>query len=155
MDKSTVLYLFSLFFAIGIDAAKKAQATPEAISGGPQPKSLDSKYGKTGPPSYYGPEPEVPYPGHAMYGMGYGGGYDRGLFDPSFLVPILLMLGLGALLIPLFGTLMTGVFTSPVNTLVTGRRRRSIFGDINPEVSEFLSDAWRKVEKAFEKYQHQ
>ena len=49
-----------------------------------------------------------------------------GKSDYYWLIPLVIVIGFGALLIPLLGTLMTTMLTSGTLTLTAGRRKRSL-----------------------------
>lgn len=59
--------------------------------------------------------------------LGYNDGYEMSSkSDYSWLVPIVIVIGLGTLVIPLLGTFMTSMLTQGTINLTAGRRRRSV-----------------------------
>ena len=86
------------------------------------------------------------YPHHYGGGhLGYGHYKD---FD-HYLLPMLIVLGLGVLCMPLISVLMsTMVGNVPVTTLVSGRKKREAVA--KPVSEDTIMELWRKVEKAIE-----
>lgn len=86
------------------------------------------------------------YPHHYGGHLGYGG-HGHKDFE-HYLLPMLLILGLGVLCMPLLSVFMgTLVGNVPVTTLVSGRRKRQAPGLIEEKT---LMDLWKKVGKAIE-----
>uniref|UniRef100_T1KRR9 Uncharacterized protein n=1 Tax=Tetranychus urticae TaxID=32264 RepID=T1KRR9_TETUR len=87
--------------------------------------------------------------GYEDYGLfaGHHGGMDRS--DFYYVLPILLVIGLGAFLIPIITTFFTALVTS--NTALCGRRKRNdhLVG-WKPRLQEKVLEMWTTVEKAFQ-----
>lgn len=86
------------------------------------------------------------YPHHFGGHLGYGGHYKD--LD-HYLLPMLIVLGLGVLCMPLISVLMsTMIGNVPVTTLVSGRRKRQAVAKPVPE--ETIMELWKKVGRAIE-----
>lgn len=87
------------------------------------------------------------YPHH--YGGGHLGGLGHYKELDHYLLPMIIMLGIGVLLMPLISVFMsTMVGNVPVTTLVSGRRKRETV--VKPVSSDTIMDLWKKVGKAIE-----
>lgn len=85
---------------------------------------------------------------HLFNGHGQYGGMDRS--DFYYVLPILLVIGLGAFLIPIITTFFTALVTS--NTALCGRRKRNdhFVVDWKPLLHEKVLEMWTTVERAFQ-----
>lgn len=130
--------VLSICLALPCEASFRSNATSSAKS--PIPSASSTAKSARGEYHHY----DSYYPPH-FYGHGGGGGHYKDL--DHYLVPILVLLGLGVLLMPMISVLMTGLVGNvPVTTLVSGRKRR----DAGFPTTDKIIDLIGKVEKAFE-----
>ncbi|KAG8178119.1 hypothetical protein JTE90_017466 [Oedothorax gibbosus] len=83
----------------------------------------------------------------------FGGGHHLGGHHKEFdhyLMPLLVILGLGVLVMPLLSVLMTTMVGNvPVTTLVSGRKKREIFGEA---AEDKVADLFKRFGKAYEAF---
>ena len=93
----------------------------------------------------------------------YGGDYGHELgyrSDFYWLIPLIIVIGMGALLLPLMSALMTALVSTGAITLTAGRRRRRrdtehIFASLKENaLSETLMSLLTQIETAFDKFGH-
>lgn len=121
-----------------VQSFHKINSTRAAPSNRVTAKSSRSDY------HHYG---EHHYPHHFGGHLGYGHYKD---FD-HYLLPMLIVLGLGVLCMPLISVLMSTVIGNvPVTTLVSGRRKRQAVAKPVPE--ETIKELWKKFGRAIEAF---
>ncbi|GFY72955.1 uncharacterized protein TNIN_96601 [Trichonephila inaurata madagascariensis] len=83
--------------------------------------------------------------GHHIGGYGHYKEFDH------YLIPLLVVLGLGVLIMPLLSVFMTTLVGNvPVTTLVSGRRKREIPGQVN--IEEKITEMFKRFGRAFEAF---
>ncbi|GFT70657.1 uncharacterized protein NPIL_513831 [Nephila pilipes] len=96
---------------------------------------------------HHGLEHHFPYyhGGHHLGGFGHHKEFDH------YLIPLLVVIGLGVLVMPLLGVFMTTLVGNvPVTTLVSGRRKREIPGQVN--IEEKITELFKRFGRAFEAF---
>lgn len=91
---------------------------------------------------------------HHFGGGGHLGGYGHYKEFDHYLMPLLVVLGLGVLVMPLLSVLMTTMVGNvPVTTLVSGRKKRDLaFGKVTEDK---VMDLFKRFGKAYEAFNGQ
>ncbi|GBM20556.1 hypothetical protein AVEN_261684-1 [Araneus ventricosus] len=83
--------------------------------------------------------------GHHIGGFGHHKEFDH------YLIPLLVVLGLGVLVMPLLSVFMTTLVGNvPVTTLVSGRKKREVAGTFNAE--EKITELFKRFGRALEAF---
>ncbi|GIY67371.1 uncharacterized protein CDAR_255111 [Caerostris darwini] len=142
------LGLFILFLATSValsSALQKANSTA-------QPAASDKVTAKSARSEYHhghhgGFEHHFPHfhGGHHLGGYGHHKEFDH------YLIPLLVVLGLGVLVMPLLSVFMTTLVGNvPVTTLVSGRKKREVPGV--EDVEEKITEIFKRFGRAFEAF---
>lgn len=104
------------------------------------------------PLTHLEPDPHHMY--HKNIGYDYGGGEVAYRSDFYWLIPLVIIIGIGALLLPLLSMFMT-IMVSQGAISLTGRRKRSFMDDVPALSSESILKLITEVESAISKFNSQ
>lgn len=144
----------SLIVLASLLATSLAQQRPNNTV---RPSASDKVTAKSARSEYHHPhhgggfEHHIP---HHFGGGGHLGGYGHYKEFDHYLMPLLVVLGLGVLVMPMLSVLMTSLVGNvPVTTLVSGRKKRDLaFGKVTEDK---VMDLFKRFGKAYEAFNGQ